>query len=88
MAKARKIAITVDGALLARAERLRRTTDESRSAVFTRALRALLHEEERRRKIAEYVEGYRQTPETRSDTRWIDEASVASLRDVPWEDDG
>jgi predicted transcriptional regulator len=85
MARAKKIAITVDGALLARAERLRRATDESRSAIFARALRAFLREEERQRKISEYVEGYRRMPEAASDVAWLDEASVASLRDVPWE---
>ena len=59
MARAKKIAITVEATLLARAERLRKNTNESRSAVFARALRVLLNEEERQRKIAEYIEGYR-----------------------------
>jgi metal-responsive CopG/Arc/MetJ family transcriptional regulator len=87
VAHAKKIAITFDAALFARAERLRRVTDESRSAVFARALRALLQEEERRRKIAEYVEGYRRVPETVGDVGWVDSTSVASLRDVPWDDE-
>jgi metal-responsive CopG/Arc/MetJ family transcriptional regulator len=86
MARAKKIAITVDGALLARAEHLRRTTEESRSAVFARALRGLLREEERRSKITAYVEGYRRMPETEAEVAWVDAASVESLRDVPWDD--
>lgn len=87
MAHAKKIAITVDASLFARAERLRRMTDESRSAVFARALRALLKEEERQRNVAAYVEGYRRMPETLGEVRWVDSASVASLADVPWDDE-
>ncbi len=84
MARTKKIAITVDGELLAHAERLRRTTNESRSAVFSRALRTLLDEEARAAKVAAYIEGYRRIPETGVD--WVDELSLASLAEVPWEE--
>lgn len=87
MARARKVAITVDAELLARAEKLRRKTDESRSALFARALRAVLKEEERKRKIAEYIEGYRRVPERAEDVEWLDAAAVKALRELPWEDD-
>ena len=83
----KKIAITVDSRLLARAELIRRKTAESRSAVFARALRTLLKEEERARRIAEYIEGYRRIPETEAEIGWIDAASAASLADVAWEDE-
>lgn len=85
MARAKKIAITVDADLLARAERLRQRTDESRSAVFARALRALLDTQERERRIAEYVEGYRRQPETQQEIGWVDAASVAGVEHVPWD---
>ena len=86
MARARKIAITVDAELLARAEKLRRSTDESRSALFARALRALLAEEERKRKVAEYVEALRRHPEREDEMKWVLEAGKEALRDLPWDD--
>jgi metal-responsive CopG/Arc/MetJ family transcriptional regulator len=87
MGRARKIAITVESSLLDRAERLRRTTDESRSAVFARALRALLKEEDRRRNVAEYVLGYKRLPETRANVKDLDAVSVEGLSDLPWDDE-
>jgi metal-responsive CopG/Arc/MetJ family transcriptional regulator len=87
MTRARKIAITVDAGLLARAERLRRSTDESRSAVFSRALRALLGEEERQHKIARYIEVHREQPETAEEIAWIAAASAETLADLPWEEE-
>jgi metal-responsive CopG/Arc/MetJ family transcriptional regulator len=87
MARARKIAITVDSELLARAETLRRKTDESRSALFARALRAVLKEEDRKRRIADYIEGYRRVPETEEDVAWLDAAAVEALRDLSWDDE-
>jgi metal-responsive CopG/Arc/MetJ family transcriptional regulator len=87
MARAKKIAITVEATLLARAERLRKNTNESRSAVFARALRELLNEEERQRKIAEYIEGYRRRPESADEVAWIDASSIESLQAVAWDDE-
>lgn len=87
MARAKKIAITVDAELFARAERLRRQTEESRSALFARALRVVLQDEERKRKIAEYVAGYERVPENLDEMRWAIHASIESLRDLLWEDE-
>ena len=84
---AKKIAITVEATLLARAERVRRRTAESRSAMFARVLRTLLTEEEHARRVAEYVEAYRRLPETPPEIRWVDELSAASLAEVAWEDE-
>lgn len=86
MAHAKKVAITVDAELFARAERLRRSTDESRSAVFARALRALLREEERKRRSEAYVDAYRRVPETSSEVEWVDSVSAAGLADVVWDE--
>lgn len=83
MARAKKIAITVDAELLTRVERLRGATAESRSAVFARGLRLLLGEEERAARVAAYVEGYRRVPET--DLEWVNGLSIRSLTGLPWE---
>lgn len=86
MATKQKVAITIDRALLKQAERLRRATAESRSAVFARALRALLRAEERQRKVQRYVEAYRELPETPAEIDMADRLAVDALRDVPWEE--
>jgi metal-responsive CopG/Arc/MetJ family transcriptional regulator len=79
MARARKIAITVDPGLLREAEAAARITTESRSAVFARALRSLLRTEARRRDIERYIAVHQQEPETAEETDWIDRASVEAF---------
>ena len=87
MSRARKIAITVDAALLAEAERLRVVSAESRSAFFARALRELLRAEERRRNVERYVEAYREQPEIAdADASALERFAVDALGAVPWED--
>ena len=87
MPKAAKIAITIDEDLLERAEVLRERTGESRSAVFARALRALVQIEEHRRKVRRYVEAYREVPETADEVAFARESSRRALTDVPWEEE-
>lgn len=83
---AEKIAITVAPDLLERVERLRRHTKESRSAVFARATRLLLAEEERRRKVERYVEAYREQPETAVEIAEARALAAASLIAVEWDE--
>jgi len=63
MTTKRKIAVTVSPQALAAAERLRRRTGESRSAVFERALQGLLEAERRAESSRRYVAAYRRAPE-------------------------
>jgi len=82
MARARKIAITVDPALLSEAEAIARVTAESRSAVFSRALRFLLRSEARQRDIERYVSVHREHPETAEETEWIDQTSMDAFAEL------
>jgi metal-responsive CopG/Arc/MetJ family transcriptional regulator len=81
-----KIAISVDHDLLAAVEALRRTTHESRSSVFARAVRMLLRAEERRRLVEQYVDGYRRQPETASELAEAEELARASLEAAEWDE--
>lgn len=85
MAHARKIAITVDGELLKDAERMARSTCESRSALLARALRQFLRTEEHRRKIERYLQAYREHPETPQEVATMDKLANEALSAVPWE---
>jgi metal-responsive CopG/Arc/MetJ family transcriptional regulator len=59
-----KVACSLDRRLLARVERLRARTGESRSAVIGRALALLTTEEARAAAVRRYVEAYREMPES------------------------
>ena len=83
---AEKIAITVPPDVLRRVETLRHKTRESRSAVFARAARLLLHAEERQRQIQRYVEAYREQPETDADLAHAERLAKTVLASVEWEE--
>jgi metal-responsive CopG/Arc/MetJ family transcriptional regulator len=80
-----KIAISVDPELLEAVEALRRRTDESRSAVFARAVRMLLRAEEKRRLVETYVEAYRRHPETDAELTEAEVLARASLQSAEWD---
>lgn len=84
---AEKIAISLDPELLARAERLRRQTGESRSAIVQRALRELVRAEEREEQVAEYVEAYRRLPESAKEIAATRKLARRSVANVPWDDE-
>ena len=87
MPRAAKIAVSLDPDLLHRAERVRRRTGESRSALVSRALRVLTDEAERAQRVAEYVRGYREHPETAEEIASIRAAAQRSLAAIPWEEE-
>jgi predicted transcriptional regulator len=87
MAESTKVAISLDHELFADADRLRKETGESRSAMFARALRALLATEARAAAIAQYTKAYRDKPETAEEVRVIRAASKRALRTVPWDNE-
>ncbi len=82
-----KVAVSVDRDLLRRAERLRRTTGESRSALVSRALRQLLSDEERQARVEAYVAAYRSVPEDVEATELAHALAARSLASIPWEDE-
>jgi hypothetical protein len=81
----RKIAISVGAEVLEAAERLRRRTRESRSAVFERGLVALLSAERRAALSRQYVDGYRRAPERQPDIAAALAAATALLATEPWD---
>lgn len=83
---AEKIAITVPPELLEQIESLRRRTNESRSAVFARAARALLQTEERRRQVERYVQAYKEKPESKAAITRAEKLARLVLGSVEWEE--
>ena len=82
-----KVAVSIDRSLLARAERLRTATGESRSALVSRAVRHLLRDEARARDVQEYVDAYRRVPESPVERRVARELARRSLAALPWNDE-
>jgi len=87
MARTAKIAVSLDAPLLASVERLRERTGESRSAVVSRALRALTREVERARLVEEYVEAYRAHPESADEVSSARAATKRSVAHLPWDEE-
>ena len=82
-----KVAISIDRTLLARAERLRSETGESRSALLSRAVRQLLRDETRARDVERYVEAYRRVPESRVERQVAGKLARRSFASLPWDDE-
>lgn len=82
-----KVAVSVDAALLARVEKLRAKTGESRSAVVARALARLMDEAAHAERVQRYVAAYRELPETADVVDRATDLAARALRDVPWSDE-
>jgi metal-responsive CopG/Arc/MetJ family transcriptional regulator len=85
VASTEKVAISVDRDVLRRAERLRRATGETRSALFTRALRLLVAEGEHAMRVKEYVAAYRAQPERVEQVDMAHALAARSFASIPWE---
>lgn len=84
MAEKEKIAVTIDRQALETAERLRRRTGESRSALVNRALRLLVSHEDHRERVERYIAAYREHPETEEDVATAQALAAAALKGLPW----
>jgi metal-responsive CopG/Arc/MetJ family transcriptional regulator len=81
-----KVAISLERELFDRAERLRRVSGESRSALLGRALRQLLRDEGLSRDVEQYVQAYRRVPESKDDERRARVLARRSLSALPWDE--
>jgi metal-responsive CopG/Arc/MetJ family transcriptional regulator len=87
MTRSAKIAISLDTELLRSVERVREQTGESRSAVVSRALRQLTREDEHARRVLEYVQAYRATPETATEVAAARSSAKRALAALPWDEE-
>ena len=87
MSRAAKIAVSLEAELLRRVERVREQTGESRSAVVSRALRELTREDEHARRILEYVQVYRDKPETLAEVAAARASARIALAGLPWDEE-
>ena len=84
MAPSDKIAVSLPAGLVRQIERERKSTGETRSAFVQRAIRLVFSEQDRRKRVAEYIEGYRNQPETEDEIAAAEAAGAKLLAQEPW----
>mgnify|MGYP001086579982 CR=1 FL=1 len=85
MPKTAKIAISLSEEVLAAVERERRTSGESRSQFFRRAVETLLRRQREQEMSEQYVRAYQQIPETSEEVEAARCAASNILAEEPWE---
>lgn len=88
MRKRAKVAITIAAPVLAAAERERKRTGESRSAVFERALLEYFAERTRVEAVRRYSNGYQHAPERAQEIRVSTAMALSSLGSERWDAEG
>jgi len=84
MRKAVKIAISLPDKLLRIAERERKVRRETRSEFFRRAVEALLRQEQERRDVDQYIQGYLAYPENEEEIEEAVRLSKRVFAAEPW----
>lgn len=79
-----RISISLPAETLRVAERERRSTGESRSEFFRRAIEELVRRRREREQIDRYVAGYIAEPEDAEES-WVDALGRERLEQEPWE---
>ncbi len=87
IARVAKIAVSLDAELLRRVEHVREQTGESRSAVVSRALRQFTREDEHARRVLEYMQVYRDKPETAAEVAAARTSAKRVLAALPWDEE-
>lgn len=85
MRKRAKVAITIAAPVLAAAERERKRTGESRSAVFERALTEYFQARTRVEAMRRYSEGYQDAPEGAAEIRASTAMALSGLGSERWD---
>ncbi len=85
MSKAAKIAISLPKELLKTAERERKARGQSRSQFFRQAVETFLRQARQQNAIEQYIQGYREQPETEEEVAAVHQVSSAVLKQEPWE---
>ena len=85
MAHSKKVAISLPAELLKEVERERRSRKQTRSEFFRNAIEELLRREEERREVEQYMQSYRDDPESPAEVRAIHSHAKKVFRELPWE---
>jgi len=84
MAKVTKIAISIPEEMLNAVEKEREESGESRSQVFRRAIELLLRQRKEQELSEQYIQAYRQMPETEEEVKAARQAAISILAEESW----
>ena len=85
MGRTVKIAISLPESAFEGAEQARKTTGETRSEFYRRAVQSLLRQEHRQAAVQRYMQAYREQPETPDEVDAAQQAAAAIFALDPWE---
>lgn len=85
MSKTAKISISLPADVLARADRERRKSGESRSELFRHALETLFRQRHRDAAVRRYIEGYAAEPETAYEISSADASAQPVWEEEEWD---
>jgi len=84
MAKIAKITISIPEEVLNAVETERKESGESRSQVIRRAIELLLRQRKEQELSEQYIQAYRQMPETEEEVKAARQAAISILAEESW----
>ena len=82
-----RVTISLPEEMLGEVETKRRTSGESRSEFFRRAVEELMRREREREAVEQYVRSYRRQPETAEEIAIAESTLSHAMSQNPWEAD-
>ncbi|MFC1745596.1 hypothetical protein ACFL35_16510 [Candidatus Riflebacteria bacterium] len=79
--KSDRIAITLSDILLKEVEIFRKKTGDSRSGFIQKAIKKYLNDQRKAKKIAQYIKGYEENPETEKEIEEIHSISAQLFKE-------
>lgn len=86
MSKLTRITVTIPTDLLEAAEEKLAKGQQNRSAFIRRVLEAALKEQEEKEQIEQFIQAYREQPQTEEEFGWQEIIAGEALEDLPWEE--
>ncbi len=83
--KMTRVTVTLPPELLEAADAKLAEDDESRSSMIRRLIETALKEAQERKDVEQWIQSYREHPQSEDDLGWVTEVSLEQLRKVPWE---
>jgi metal-responsive CopG/Arc/MetJ family transcriptional regulator len=84
MGKSAKVAISLPEDILKAVEMERKVKGESRSQFFRRAIERFLKQERESSAVEDYIDGYREVPESAEEVEAAHRVGSAVLAEEPW----
>ncbi len=85
MRKLSRITISLPTELLSKVQERLALEDENRSETFRRLIEQALKDAQEKADVAQYIQAYRDDPQTDDEFEWAEALLNENLKEVPWE---